>query len=215
MVVFWKFLDVEDKDAQPGETSSKTKQIPFLRHYSLFNVEQTEGIDYAKLDKQAERTSDPIEAAEAIVAGMPNRPQLVVDDVPKAYYSPSQDKVHVTNRRDCVSDSAFYSTEFHELVHSTGHKSRLNRMENDTAWCALGSKPYAQEELVAEMGAAMLCSESGIFQETEDNSASYIANWLSKLANDNKLVVHAAGKAQKAADFILGQGEQVQLPLAA
>jgi antirestriction protein ArdC len=186
-VVFWKFLSVEDKDARPGETSSKSREIPFLRHYSVFNVEQCDGIDYAKLDKQTPRESDAIDQAEAIVDNMPDRPRLVIDKQPRAFYSPSEDLVHMTERSACVSDSAYYDTLFNELTHATGHKSRLNRMEGDTCWCKFGSKPYANEELVAEMGAAMLCSECGIFQETEDNSAAYIANWLTKLANDPKL----------------------------
>jgi len=209
-IVFWKFLDVEDRE------SGETKQIPFLRHYSVFNVEQCEGIDYAKLDELSERTSDPIESAERIVEQLPNRPRLVINGTPKAFYSPAQDFVHMTERSACVSDSAYYDTLFHELTHSTGHKSRLDRMEGDSAWCRFGSKPYANEELVAEMGAAMLCAESGIFQETEENSAAYIANWLTKLSNDNKLVVHAAGKAQKACDYILNRAEpRAQLAMAA
>src|SRR5258707_11841438 len=98
LVVFWKFLDVEDRETE------ETKQIPFLRHYYVFNVEQCEGIDYAKLAEQAERISDPIESAERIVAGMPNRPRLVIDEAPKAFYSPGEDFVHMTERSACVSD---------------------------------------------------------------------------------------------------------------
>jgi antirestriction protein ArdC len=212
IVVFWRFIDVEDKE-NPGET----KQIPFLKYYRVFSIEDAEGIDYAKLPEQSERDSNPIEEAEAIVANMPNRPRLVIDQTPKAYYSPSEDFIHMTERSACVSDSAYYDTLFHECVHATGHKSRLNRMEGDTAWHRFGSKPYANEELVAEMGAAMLCEEAGIFQETEENSAAYLANWLTKLENDNRLVIHAAAKAQKAADWILGHTEQprVELPMAA
>src|SRR5262249_20517235 len=157
------------------------------------------------------RNTDPIKEAEAIVESMPNRPRLVIDAKPKAFYSPSEDYVHMTERSACVSDSAYYDTLFHELTHSTGHKSRLDRMEGDTAWCKFGSKPYANEELVAEMGAAFLCAECGIFQETETNSAAYIANWLIKLENDKTLVVHAASKAQKACDYILQSGA-VQKP---
>jgi antirestriction protein ArdC len=208
LIVFWKFLDVEDKE------TGETKQIPFLRHYYVWDVEQCEGIDYAKLGEQTERTNNPIETAERIIDGVPNLPRLVIDGTPKAFYSPGEDFVHMTERSACVSDSAYYDTLFHELTHATGHKSRLDRMEGDTAWCKFGSKPYANEELVAEMGAAMLCAEAGIFQETEENSAAYIANWLTKLENDNRLVVHAATKAQKAADYILNQAEQ-QLPMAA
>jgi antirestriction protein ArdC len=211
IIVFWKFLDVEDKE------TGEHKEVPLLRHYRVFNAQQCEGIDFTKLIEPVERISDPIAAAESIVDNMPNRPRMVIDQTPKAYYSPAEDLVHITKRSACVSDSAYYDTLFHELTHSTGHKSRLARMEGDTASCRFGSKPYANEELVAEMGAAMLCAESGIFQETEENSAAYIASWLTKLANDTKLIVHAAGKAQKAVDFILnrsGQHSDLQAQLA-
>jgi antirestriction protein ArdC len=208
LVVFWKFLDVEDKDAQPGETSLKAKQIPFLRHYSLFNAEQTEGIDYAKIAKQEPRETDPIEAAESIVRNMPSRPRIVIDKTPKAFYSSTEDYVHMTERSACTSDAAYYDTLDHELIHSTGAASRLNRFQQDGCNHHFGSKSYACEELVAQMGAAFLMSECGLFQETEDNSAAYIANWLSRLENDNKLVVQASGKAQKACDYILNRTAQ-------
>jgi antirestriction protein ArdC len=208
LVVFWKFLDIEDKE------TGDTKQIPFLRYYHVFNVQQCEGIDYSKLLEPVERISDPIAEAEAIVNHMPNRPRLVIDKTPKAFYWPIEDYVHMTERSACVSDSAYYDTLFHELTHSTGHASRLNRFQQDACNHHFGSKSYACEELVAEMGAAMLCAESGIFQETEENSAAYMANWLTKLSNDNKLVVHAAAKAQKAADYILNRAEQHSEPQA-
>jgi antirestriction protein ArdC len=80
----------------------------------------------------------------------------------------------------------------------------------DGQWSAFGSNPYAKEELVAEMGAAFLCGQAGIVERTIDNSAAYVASWLSRLKDDSKLVVQAAAQAQKAADFILGvnHGEQ-------
>lgn len=196
-IVFWKFNKYEDK------ATGETKEIPMLRHYAVFNLDQTEGIEFETVGEQ-KRDTDPIAAAETIVDGMPNRPRLVIDKQPKAYYSPAADFVHMTERSACVSDSAYYDTLFHELTHSTGHKSRLNRMDGDTCWERFGSKPYANEELVAEMGAAMLCAHCDLFQETLDNSAAYIANWLTKLANDKHLVIHAAGKAQKSSDYILG-----------
>jgi antirestriction protein ArdC len=171
-------------------------------------------IDYTKLIEPVERISDPIESAERIINGMPNRPRLVIDGTTKAFYSPSEDFVHMTERSACVSDSAYYDTLFHELTHSTGHKSRLDRMECDTAWCKFGSKPYANEELLGECGAAFRCAEAGIFQETLENRTSYIATWLTKLSNDNKLVVHAAAKAQKAADYILNRAVQHSEPQA-
>jgi antirestriction protein ArdC len=94
----------------------------------------------------------------------------------------------------------YYSTAFHELVHATGHESRLDRPEIGSS--RFGSEPYSKEELTAEMGAAMLCGVAGISPATVDQSASYIANWLKALKDDRKLLVGAAGKAQKAADYI-------------
>ncbi len=138
-VVFWKFLDVEDKE------TGEHKEIPFLRHYYVFNVEQCGGIDFAKWGEGVKRISDPIESAERIVDHMPNRPRIVIDQTPKAYYSPSEDFVHMTERSACVSDSAFYSTEFHELIHSTGHASRLNRFQQDACNHHFGNKSYACE----------------------------------------------------------------------
>src|SRR6185295_11583145 len=94
----------------------------------------------------------------------------------------------------------YYSVLFHELTHSTGHESRLNRKGvsgSDGEWSAFGSTPYAKEELVAEMGAAFLCGQAGIAERTLDNSAAYVASWLQRLKDDHRLVVHAAAQAQK------------------
>ena len=202
IVVFWKFLQVEDK--QTGEK----KEIPFLKYSHVFNLQQCEGLKLpATVASPTPRNTDPIREAQAIVDNMPNRPRLEIDDVPSAYYSPAGDYVHMTARERCVNDESFYSTLFHELSHSTGHTSRLNRMNGDTAWHRFGSKPYANEELVAEMGATMLCAHAGIFQAIGENSAAYIANWLVRLQNDKTLVVHAAAKAAKSTNYILNKAD--------
>ncbi|MDA2931531.1 zincin-like metallopeptidase domain-containing protein [Acidobacteria bacterium AH-259-O06] len=104
-----------------------------------------------------------------------------------------------------TGDAEYYSTIFHELTHSTGHKSRLNRLDTDNL-APFGSRDYSQEELVAEMGAAFLCGHCRIENRTIDNSAAYIQGWLRRLRNDKGLVIFAAAQAQKAADFILGKG---------
>jgi antirestriction protein ArdC len=198
IIVFWKFLAYEDKE------SGETKEFPMLRHYHVFNAEQCENIKYPVTDEATKRESNPIDAAEEIVDHMPNRPRIVIDQTPKAYYSSTEDFVHMTSREACISDERYYGTLLHELVHSSGHASRMNRFVEEGCTHHFGSNSYAKEELVAEMGSAMLCEEAGIFEQTEDDTAGYIANWLTQLANDNKLVVHAAGKAQKATDYILG-----------
>jgi antirestriction protein ArdC len=101
-----------------------------------------------------------------------------------------------------VDAAHYYSTLFHEFVHSTGHESRLNRAFGDH----FGDELYSKEELVAEMGAAFLCAIAGIANEhTDRNTTAYIQNWISKLEEDNRLIVHAAANAQRAADCILGE----------
>jgi antirestriction protein ArdC len=101
-----------------------------------------------------------------------------------------------------VDAANYYSTLFHELIHSTGHERRLNRTFGDH----FGDELYSKEELVAEMGAAFLCAIAGIGNEhTDRNTTAYIQNWISKLEQDNRLVIHAAANAQRAADCILGE----------
>ena len=101
----------------------------------------------------------------------------------------------------------YYSTLFHEMVHSSGHKSRLNR-EGITGKNRFGSKGYAKEELTAELGASYLKSQAGISMEHTENNAAYIQNWLKVLNEDKKFIVHASADAQKATDYILNVQEK-------
>jgi antirestriction protein ArdC len=200
-VVFWKWLDVDDDD------SGAKKRVPFLRYYSVFNSAQCEGIDrhVPKLDGIS-RPHNPIETAERIVADMPKRPEIR-RGLDRAFYSPSEDFVGIPAPEGFRSGEDYYSVLFHELTHSTGHESRLNRKGTSGTeghWSSFGSEPYSKEELVAEMGAAFLCGQAGIAERTLDNSAAYVASWLHRLKDDQRLVVYAAAQAQKAADFILG-----------
>ena len=103
------------------------------------------------------------------------------------------------------SAEAYHSTLFHELAHATGHPSRLARFDLNSPLAAFGSPDYSREELVAELGAAFLCAETGIANVTLENSAAYIQSWLQVLRNDKRMVVIAAAQAQKAADFILNR----------
>jgi antirestriction protein ArdC len=138
---------------------------------------------------------------------MPRRPEIK-RGLDRAYYSPGGDFVGMPSPEQFKSGEDYYSVLFHELTHSTGHESRLNRKGvsgADGQWSAFGSQSYSKEELVAEMGAAFLCGQAGIVERTLDNSAAYIKSWLSRLKDDPRLVVQAAAQAQKAADFILGQ----------
>jgi antirestriction protein ArdC len=198
-VVFWKWLDLDEQDE-----TGKGKRVPMLRYYSVFNASQCEGIE-TPMAEGKQREHAPIETAEQILANMPKRPPIEHGGN-RACYSPAFDRVDMPHAHTFQGGEHYYSVLFHELTHSTGHESRLNRKGvagSGGEWSAFGSTPYAREELVAEMGAAFLCGQAGIVERTLDNSAAYVAGWLERLRHDNRLVVTAAAQAQKAADFIL------------
>jgi antirestriction protein ArdC len=195
IAVFWKRLETTDK------ATGEAKTIPMLRYYRVFNVEQCDGVEYPKPEAR-EVTFNPIAAAESIVESMPARPEITHNEQ-RAYYQRSSDKVNMPKRDTFNAETEYYSTLFHELIHATGHESRLGRLQNDKS--NFGSSSYAKEELLAEMGASYLNATAGIVESTIENSAAYIASWLKRLHDDRKLVVTAAAAAQRASDFILGK----------
>lgn len=196
--VFWKIT--QHKDESTGEIDA----VPMLRYYNVFNVDQTEGLEIERPTVPAGYQHDPIASCEAIVNGMPNRPSIATGGG-IACYSPTFDAINMPARSAFPKVEEYYSTLMHELVHSTGHASRLAR--KDAFGGGFGSDKYGREELVAEMGAAYLCAAGGIVDATVDNSAAYLAGWAKKIREDKRAVVVAAGAAQKAVDFILGRGK--------
>jgi len=201
MVVYFN-VGEERLNAKTGKLSK-----PFLLRYSrVFNISQcihgeqtlTEKLG---LDSAKNAPVPSIEACEALLAGMPNRPAIKASD--RAWYRPSTDEVGIPDKSTFHSSEGFYATLFHELTHSTAHPTRVGRpevMESQN----FGSANYSREELIAEMGAAMLCGVAGISPATVENSAAYLRSWISALRGDSKLVVAAASAAQKAADYIRG-----------
>lgn len=196
-VVFWQFVEKMD------EETGKVKRIPFAKYYSVFNISQCEGIEI-KEEKPDETLPefDPIAEAEAVWENMPNRPTLAFGGN-RACYSPQWDHIMMPNKEQFFVNTGYYETLFHEMGHSTAHKSRVGRKEIDNL-SFFGSKNYSNEELVAELTAAFLCGHVGINQEVEPNNISYIQGWLKKLTDEPDAFIRAAGKAQKAADYILG-----------
>lgn len=199
LVVFWKMVEVEDEESEEG---GETKTIPLLRYYNVFNIKtQCEGIESKRAEERREQ--DPLEEGEKIKRGYKDSPQ--VSEAPgRASYNPSEDTIRIPEKEDFSKVEEYYSTLFHEMVHSTGHETRLNRKEVTKKQIAFGDEDYSREELVAEIGAAMLCGVCGIENETIENSASYIQAWIERLENNKKMVVWAASRAQKAADYIRG-----------
>ena len=199
-VVFWKMLDVTKQDGT-------TEQIPFLRYYNVYHVDDVDGIAPEKIpsEKSNDRELNPIGECERLIELWDDSP-VIEFGRGQAAYSPGLDKVYMPSQRDFFTDEGYYAVLFHELVHSTGHKKRLNRHEKFPDH-KFGSQDYSQEELVAEMGAAYLCGICGI-ENRVDQSASYIKGWLRRFKDDNKIVVTAASYAQKAVDYIMEHQRQ-------
>jgi len=192
-VIFWKWVEEEDKE------TNEVKRTPFLRYHTVFNIAQCEGIPAEKIPTLPVRQNNPIEACEEILYKMPYKPRIKHKEQ-KAFYYPEFDFINMP-RFDSFKDSqSYYVTLFHELIHSTGHKTRLNRKEL-MAMQPFGSKDYSIEELTAEMGACYLSSFAGIAKEMT-NSIAYLQGWLDKLKKDKRMLVYAAAHAQKATDYI-------------
>jgi antirestriction protein ArdC len=202
-IVFYKQLLEYAKNEDEG--TGEDERAPFvLCRYTVFNVEQCDGLMLPEIEQPTSAPEiDADETCEAILDGWENRPALYLtsETEQRAYYRPGTDSVHIPARSRFVDAPHYYSTLFHELVHSTGHESRLNR----TFGARFGDELYSKEELVAEMGAAFLCAIAEIANEhTDRNTTAYIQNWITRLQADNRLIVHAAANAQRAVDCILG-----------
>lgn len=199
LVIFWKQHATQDRET--GEAMT----VPVLRRYTVFNAEQCEDLEVPGAGEPAgdEEPFVPLEAAEAIVDGYAGGPQIDHGGH-RALYRPRDDRVQIAEPGRFVYAESYYVTLFHELAHSTGHTSRLDR-GLDHELSPFGSPDYSKEELVAEMGAAFLAAAAGISPSTIEQSAAYIDGWRKKLSSDAKLVVHAAGAGQRAADWIMGE----------
>jgi antirestriction protein ArdC len=206
IVVFWKvdqIPNVDSENSEEHEADEQTRRRFVLRYYRLFNLEQCE-LPQAVLDKLPKietHQHDPIEAAERIIAGMPNPPEIQYAGS-KAFYSTITDRITLPPRELFASTEEIYACLFHEESHAAGAPKRLNR-KSITEAAPFGSPTYSFEELVAECSAAYLCAEAGISPAVLENQAAYIQGWLAKLGSDKRMVVTAAAQAQKAADYIL------------
>ena len=201
MVVFWKWLTVEDED------TGKEKDVPFLRYFNVFHVDQCDGLapKFRANEPQIITPAAANDAAETVIHDYiaASGVKLISRESSEAFYRPSTDTVVLPLIKQFADTAEYYSTAFHELTHSTGHPKRLNRI---TETARFGSASYSREELCAELGASFLLNRLGI--ETPGsfhNNAAYISHWLSVLKEDKRLLVSAAGQADKAVRLILGE----------
>lgn len=194
-IVLWSFSKKVNKST--GEETS----VPFLKYFRIYNVEQCENLNLPELVDESENR-DKIAEAEAIVEGYRNCPEIVSSG--NAWYSPVKDIIGMPDIAMFDSSDSYYATLFHEMAHSTGHSSRMDRkcLAKITKF---GSIDYSKEELVAEFSAYFLCNACGIQNDRlEENTTAYLQNWIQVLNSDPKIAVQSAGIAQKVADYILG-----------
>jgi antirestriction protein ArdC len=210
-VTYFNFLMKDKNGKKTLDEKQAVEKIPFFKHSYVFNLDQIEGIeDPTKvIDEPLNDDIEPIEAAQNIIDNMPNKPAISIDNnklSPRGNpcYVPSQDEVRMPEMNRFKDAENFYSVFFHELIHSTGHKSRLDR-KGVGKGSSFGDEVYSKEELIAEMGAAFLCNEARIDNsDIMENSAAYLQSWIKALKGDCKLAVQAASAAQKASEYILG-----------
>lgn len=189
-------------DTFQKDVDGELKEIPFLKTSYVFNRCQL-----------ASYTTEPVEAPSPVslvekisqVDGFINNTHAIVEHHgSRAYYRPSEDKIVMPSQESfndtdvCTATEGYYSTLLHELTHWTGHEKRLDRKGGKK----FGDKSYATEELVAELGAAFLCTEFGINTADKGNHASYIDSWLKVLKENKHCLITAASEASKACDFL-------------
>jgi len=210
VVVFWKMSVNKD------EATQETKRMFLLRYFHVFNTDQADFDEqgHAKIDQLQslveEKHNESHVDAEQIIIGYQNKPDIHFSDKDdRAYYSPVADMISIPMMKYFVNPSEFYKTLYHECVHSVGHPKRLNRF--DLISNRFGDEPYSKEELVAELGSSYL-AEIAHLELNIRNSAAYISGWASKLRDNQKWILWAASRAEKAADYILGIISEEPIP---
>lgn len=184
-----------DDDGEEAE-----REIPFMKGYTAFNVEQIEGLPAHYYAKPEPRFDGParIDHAERFFAATGAD---IRHGGGRAYYAVEPDYIQMPPIEAFRDAESYYATLAHETAHWTRHPQRLDRSFGRERW---GDEGYAREELVAELGAAFLCADLELAPEVRDDHAAYIASWLKVLKNDKRAIFSAAAHAQRAADYLHG-----------
>jgi len=195
LVVYANTFKRTEEDAQGNEVEH---EIPFLKGYTVFNVEQIEGLPehfYVKPEPRFTAVERIVHAEKFFAATHAD----IRFRGGRAYYAQEADYIQMPPIESFIDAGSFYATLAHESTHWTKHPSRIERDFGRKAW---GDEGYAREELVAELGAAFLCADLELTPEIREDHASYIATWLQVLKNDNRAIFQAAAHAQRAVDFL-------------
>ncbi len=199
-IVFWKMMRGTDK------VTGEEKMIPLLRGWTVYHVSLTEGIELPEMPPAPEIG----DGLDTLGDNYPNPPRIVHEPSHQAYYSPLFDKIVLPMKEQFTSEIGYGETKAHELIHSTGHSSRLARFDDK----ANPHEAYAREELVAEIGAAILLQRLGYEPEMQ-RMADYVKGWASRIKDDPNLLIGAANRADKAANMVLGIEEAAYEEVAA
>lgn len=194
------YADTITKTEAQDDGGEAERVIPFMKSYTVFNVEQIEGLP-AQYYAKPEPVIDPAQRINHADAFFAATGAEVRHGGGQAYYSGGTDHVQMPAFESFRSPEAYYATLAHELTHWTKHKTRLDRDLGRKRW---GDEGYAREELVAELGAAFLCADLALTPETRADHAAYIQSWLKVLKEDKRAIFSAAAHAQKAADYLHG-----------
>ena len=204
------FKRVEETDEQTGEIT--TKFLPRQKYTGVFNIATDTDLEVKRNVVHAENVVEPLAVLEEIKQGYLDRSGVDFHETysASAYYKPSIDMVVVPEKSQFENAAEFYSTVFHELGHSTGHKDRLNRFGNDTS-LMFGSDDYSREELVAELTSCSILANTGMSTSSSfRNNAAYIQSWIGVLKEDSKAIIRAAAKAERAYNMIMGIEENFE-----
>lgn len=203
IVVFWKMLQKKEQNEDGDEV---VRTIPVLKYFSVFHISQVDGVEPLEKPELNEEI-EPLDEAEDVLMGYINREGIKFEQEAsnEAYYAPLRDMIHLPLIEQFSDAAEYYSVAFHEATHSTMKETRCNRPQK---MAAFGTENYSKEELVAEIGSATMLNILGIETKgTFKNNTAYIQNWLQVLKNDNRFIVSASSKAEKAVKYILGDVE--------
>lgn len=202
-IVFWSKINKEtDKTNKKGEKVIKSFLI--ARDYTVFNADQIEGIDFETIKLNSLGT---VEELEQLISEMQPEINIKHSTSDRAFYTPTFDYIQMPLKGQFNSTAEYYSTLVHEVIHSTGHTSRLNRLSLNDGGFDNKRHAYSYEELIAELGAAYLMAIYGISTEkSEKNTAAYLQGWIKTFKSDKQMLYKASSEAQKAVDFILNKG---------
>ena len=188
-IIYFNTVKIDDQNSEESRT------IPYAKPYTVFNADQVEGYDFPEVDAMFHDMPDTVADDLANKIGV----KIVNDNKTQALYIPSKDIINMPMQSQFKDPESYAATLLHEIVHWTSHKDRCNRNIKNKH----GTKDYAFEELIAELGSAMLCGSLNISTRPREEHAKYLNSWIAKLSENPKAIFSASAKAQKAVNFIL------------